>query len=47
MFFVLFHVPSGPLLTFHIVWIALGYVLWSSRGISAEQPAEAMRAPMA
>lgn len=31
MFFVLFHVPSGPLFTFHIIWIALGYVLWSGR----------------
>ena len=32
MFFVLFHVPSGPLLLFHVVWVALGYVLWSSKG---------------
>lgn len=38
MFFVLFHVPSGPLLTFHITWVALGYILWSGRGVLAEQP---------
>lgn len=31
MFFVLFHIPSGPLFTFHMIWIALGYVLWSGR----------------
>ncbi len=37
MFFVLFHVPSGPLLTFHVAWIALGYVLWSNRGVPVEQ----------
>ena len=37
MFFVLFHVPSGPLLTFHVAWIALGYVLWSERGGPIEQ----------
>jgi hypothetical protein len=36
MFFVLFHVPSGPLLTFHITWFALGYVLWSGRTCPSE-----------
>jgi hypothetical protein len=30
MFFVLFHVPSGPLLIFHVVWVVLGYTLWSA-----------------
>ncbi len=27
MFFVVFHLPSGPLLTFHVTWVALGYIL--------------------
>ena len=38
MFFLIFHLPSGPLLTFHVIWIVLGYVLWSERGGLAEQP---------
>jgi hypothetical protein len=38
MFFVLFYVPSGPLLTFHITWFALGYVLWSGRTCPSEAP---------
>jgi hypothetical protein len=42
MFFVLFHLPSGALLTFYIAWISLGYVLWSgSRGVPAGQPSRA------
>jgi hypothetical protein len=38
MFFVVFHLPSGPLLTFHVVWVVLGYVLWSGRGVLVRQP---------
>jgi hypothetical protein len=38
MFFLVFHLPSGPLLTFHVIWVALGYVLWSDRGIVAGRP---------
>jgi hypothetical protein len=38
MFFVLFHVPSGPLLLSHAVWVVIGYVLWSGRGVLAAQP---------
>lgn len=37
MFFVVFHVPSGPLLL-HVVWVALGYGPWSGRGVLSEQP---------
>jgi hypothetical protein len=38
MFFLVYHAPSGPLLTFHVTWVALGYVLWSHRSVSAKQP---------
>ena len=38
MFFLIFHLPSGPLLTFHVIWIALGYVLWSQRSGTTEHP---------
>jgi hypothetical protein len=38
MFFVFFHLPSWALLTFHIAWISLGYILWSRRGSLAGQP---------
>ena len=38
MFFVLFHLPNGALLTCHIAWISLGYILWSRRGSLAGQP---------
>jgi hypothetical protein len=37
MLFLVFHLPSGPLLTFHIASVTLGYVLWSSRGVLAGQ----------
>ena len=38
MFLLVFHVSSGPLLTFYITWVALGYVRWSGRSVLAEQP---------
>jgi hypothetical protein len=38
MFLLVYHVPSGPLLTFHVIWVTLGYVLWSGQGILANQP---------
>jgi hypothetical protein len=38
MFLLVFHLPSGPLLTFHVIWVTLGYVLWSGRGVLAAQP---------
>ena len=41
MFFVLFHVPSGPLLTFHTMWIALRYLPWSGGGALVGQPSRA------
>ena len=41
MFFLVYHLPSGPLLTFHIIWIVLGYVLWSGRSVLVEQPSRA------
>ena len=41
MFFVLFHVPSGPLVIFHVIWIALGYLPWSDGGALVEQPSRA------
>ncbi len=37
MFFLVFHVPSGPLLTFHGAWVVLGYVLWTGRVAPARQ----------
>ena len=37
MFLLIYHVPSGPLLTFHAIWVTLGYVLWSGQGILADQ----------
>ena len=37
MILVLFHVPSGPLLLSHVVWIVLGYALWSGRGLPTMQ----------
>jgi hypothetical protein len=39
MFLVVFHVPSGPLLTFHIIWVALGALLWSERTTLMRRPA--------
>jgi hypothetical protein len=36
MFFVVEHWPSGPLLLFHVTWVALGYLLWSGRSVLAE-----------
>jgi hypothetical protein len=42
-FLLVYHVPGGPLLTFHVAWIALGYVLWSERGVLAEQPSARVR----
>lgn len=38
MFLLVFHLPSGPLLTFHLIWVVLGYVLWSGGGAVAGQP---------
>jgi len=38
MFFLVLHWPSGPLLLSHVTWAALGYLLWSGRGVLAEQP---------
>lgn len=38
MFLLVFHLPSGPLLTFHVIWVVLGYVLWSDRCVVARQP---------
>lgn len=38
MFFLIFHLPSGPLLTFHVIWVALGYILWSGGDLTAERP---------
>ena len=38
MFLLVFHLPSGPLLTFHLIWVALGYVLWSDLGTLDDQP---------
>ncbi len=37
-FFLVNHMPGGPLLLLHAVWVAIGYVLWSERGVLAEQP---------
>ncbi len=39
MFLLVFHVPSGPLLTFHIIWVALGALLWSERTTLMRRPA--------
>ena len=39
MFLLVFHVPSGPLLTFHIIWVALGALLWSERPTLMRRPA--------
>ncbi len=39
MFLLVFHVPSGPLLTFHVVWVVLGYILWSGRAALVPRPA--------
>jgi hypothetical protein len=30
---------SGGMVVFGLVWVAVGYVLWSGRGAPAEQPA--------
>jgi hypothetical protein len=30
---------SGGMVLFGLVWVAVGYVLWSGRGTPAEQPA--------
>ena len=30
-------------LVFGLMWVALGYVLWSLRGVSTEQPAPRVR----
>jgi hypothetical protein len=38
MFLLVQHWPSGPLLLLHVTWVALGYLLWSGRGVLAEQP---------
>lgn len=32
-FLLVDHVPGGPLLTFHVAWVVLGYVIWSGKGI--------------
>jgi hypothetical protein len=34
------HVPGGPLELLHAAWVALGYVLFSERGLTAAQPAQ-------
>jgi hypothetical protein len=38
---IFFGAESGGMLVFGLVWLALGYVLWSQRGVSAGQPSRA------
>lgn len=40
MFLLVFHVPSGPLLTFHIIWVALGALLWSEKTALMRRPTQ-------
>jgi hypothetical protein len=47
MFLLVFHLPSGPLLTFHLIWVALGYILWSGQGTLADQPSRVRKVPPA
>jgi hypothetical protein len=35
---IFFGAESGGMVVFGPVWLALGYVLWSQRGVSARQP---------
>ena len=35
MYLLVSHLPSGPLLTFHPIWVVLGYVLLSAGGVVA------------
>lgn len=36
-FFLVDHVPGGPLLTCHVAWVILGYVIWSGKGEPAHR----------
>ena len=37
-FFLVNHMPGGPLLLLHAVWVAIGYLLWSGGEVLAERP---------
>jgi hypothetical protein len=37
-FYLVNHMPGGPLLLLHAVWIIIGYVLWSDQDTLVEQP---------
>ncbi len=37
-FFLVNHMPGGPLLLLHAVWVAVGYLLWLGGGVLVERP---------
>jgi hypothetical protein len=37
-YFLVDHIPGGPLLLLHAVWVAIGYLLWSGGGVLADRP---------